>query len=217
MFRAWRLNCGHACASRRVDEAGSGVKPPAGKGVVGMLSWHGSHFWVCITICRVRHGDSVTKPDYYYYYIGYTIVKPDNISFLLTDRNQLTPLHFAKHWNLRDLGKLLILAICDVHAATRDRITPLRLGNENMTMHLWIWCCRSISMPHEKPASRDTRTRTPKARVEELKRAPGTLLSLARCAVRGCRYVKVGDFERNVAALELPQHLKDDLIFKIML
>ena len=36
------------------------------KGVVGMLSWHGSHFWVCITFCRVRHGDSVTKPDYYY-------------------------------------------------------------------------------------------------------------------------------------------------------
>ena len=43
----------------------------AGKGVVGMLSWHGSHFWVCITICRVRHGDSVTKPDYYYYYYYY--------------------------------------------------------------------------------------------------------------------------------------------------
>ena len=36
--------------------------------LVGMLSWHGSHFWVCITICTVRHGDSVTKPDYYYYY-----------------------------------------------------------------------------------------------------------------------------------------------------
>ena len=42
--------------------------PPAGKGVVGLLSWHGSHFWVCITFCKVRHGDSVTKPDYYYYY-----------------------------------------------------------------------------------------------------------------------------------------------------
>ena len=26
-----------------------------------------THFWVCITFCRVRHGDSVTKPDYYYY------------------------------------------------------------------------------------------------------------------------------------------------------
>ena len=24
-----------------------------------------THFWVCITFCRVRHGDSVTKPDYY--------------------------------------------------------------------------------------------------------------------------------------------------------
>ena len=44
----------------------SGGKPPAGKGVVGLLSWHGSHFWVCITFCKVRHGDSVTKPDYYY-------------------------------------------------------------------------------------------------------------------------------------------------------
>ena len=40
---------------------------PAGKGVVGLLSWHGSHFWVCITFCKVHHGDSVTKPDYYYY------------------------------------------------------------------------------------------------------------------------------------------------------
>ena len=56
-----------------------------------------------------------------------------------------------------------------------------------------------------------------KARVEELKRAPGTLVSLARCAVRRCRHVKVGDFERNVAALELPQHLKDDLLLKNML
>ena len=58
------LDCGHACAFGRVDEAVSGGKPPAGKGVVGLLSWHGSHFWVCITICKVRHGDSVTKPDY---------------------------------------------------------------------------------------------------------------------------------------------------------
>ena len=66
--RAWRLNCGHACAFGRVDEAVSGGKPPAGKGVVGMLSWHGSHFWVCITFCKVRHGDSVAKPDYYYYF-----------------------------------------------------------------------------------------------------------------------------------------------------
>ena len=30
-----------------------------------------THFWVCITFCRVRHGDSVTKPDYYYYYYAY--------------------------------------------------------------------------------------------------------------------------------------------------
>ena len=66
LSRAWRLNCGHACASGRVDEAVSGRKPLAGKGVVGLLSWHGSHFWVCITFCKVRHGDNVTKPDYYY-------------------------------------------------------------------------------------------------------------------------------------------------------
>ena len=39
-------------------------KASAGKGVVGMLSWHGSHFWVCITFCKVCHGGSVTKPDY---------------------------------------------------------------------------------------------------------------------------------------------------------
>ena len=32
------------------------------------LSRQSTHFWVCITFCRVRHGDSVTKPDYYYYY-----------------------------------------------------------------------------------------------------------------------------------------------------
>ena len=61
----------HACAFGRVDEAVSGGKPPAGKGVVGLLSWHDSHFWVCITFCKVHHGDSVTKPDYYYYYFYY--------------------------------------------------------------------------------------------------------------------------------------------------
>ena len=59
--RVWRFNCGHACAFGRVDEAVSGGKPLAGKGVVGLLSWHGSHFWVCITFCKVRHGDSVNK------------------------------------------------------------------------------------------------------------------------------------------------------------
>ena len=38
--------------------------------LIGLLSWHDSHFWVCIKICKVRHGHggSVTKPDYYYYY-----------------------------------------------------------------------------------------------------------------------------------------------------
>ena len=36
MSRAWRLNCGHACASRRVDEAVSGGMPPAGEGVFGI-------------------------------------------------------------------------------------------------------------------------------------------------------------------------------------
>ena len=41
-------------------------KPPAGKGGDSFLNWLGSHFWVCITLCMVRHGDSVTKPDYYY-------------------------------------------------------------------------------------------------------------------------------------------------------
>ena len=30
--------------------------------VDGLLTWHGSHFWVCITFCKVRHDDSVTKP-----------------------------------------------------------------------------------------------------------------------------------------------------------
>ena len=68
LSKAWRLNCGHVCAFGRVDEAVSGGKPPVIKGVVGLLSWHGSHFWVCITFCKVRHGDSVTKPDYNYYY-----------------------------------------------------------------------------------------------------------------------------------------------------
>ena len=37
-------------------------------------SRQGTHFWVCITFCRVRHaghGDSVAKPDYCYYYYYY--------------------------------------------------------------------------------------------------------------------------------------------------
>ena len=67
LSRACRLNCGHACTFGRVDEAVSGGKPPAGKGVVGLFSWHGAHYWVCITFYKVRQGDSVTKPDYYYY------------------------------------------------------------------------------------------------------------------------------------------------------
>ena len=49
----------------------SGGKPPAGKGFdsLFLISWHGSHFWICIKkIYKVQHGDSVTKPDYYYYY-----------------------------------------------------------------------------------------------------------------------------------------------------
>ena len=49
------LNWGHACAFGQVDGAVSGGKPPAGKGVIGLLSCHGSHFWVCITFCKVHH------------------------------------------------------------------------------------------------------------------------------------------------------------------
>ena len=59
---------GYVCAFGRVDEAVSGGKPPAGKSVDSLFSWQGSHLWVCITFCEVRHGDSVTKPDYYYLY-----------------------------------------------------------------------------------------------------------------------------------------------------
>ena len=29
-----------------------------------IIWWHGSHFWVCITFCKMRHGDSFTEPDY---------------------------------------------------------------------------------------------------------------------------------------------------------
>ena len=61
----------HPHAFGHVDEAVSGGKPHAGKGVVGLFSWHGLNFWVCITFCKVHHGDSVTKPDYYYHYYYY--------------------------------------------------------------------------------------------------------------------------------------------------
>ena len=37
-----------------VDEAVSGGKPPAGKSVVDLLSWHGTHFWVYIAYCKLR-------------------------------------------------------------------------------------------------------------------------------------------------------------------
>ena len=67
LSRAWRLNYEHVCAFGRGEEAVSGGKPLLGKGVDSMLSWHGSHFWVCITFCNVQHGDGVTRPDYYYY------------------------------------------------------------------------------------------------------------------------------------------------------
>ena len=73
--KLWRRD--QVCAFRRVDEAVSDGKPSAGNNnnnntqlitdEDGLLSWHGSHFWVCFTFCKVRHGDSVTKPDYYYH------------------------------------------------------------------------------------------------------------------------------------------------------
>ena len=37
-----------------------------GKCVDSVLGWHSSHFWVCITFGKVRHGDSVTKPELYH-------------------------------------------------------------------------------------------------------------------------------------------------------
>ena len=59
-IRAWRLNRGHVCAFERVDEFVSGGKPPAAeKGRDSLLSWQGSHYWVCITCCKMRH--SVTR------------------------------------------------------------------------------------------------------------------------------------------------------------
>ena len=52
------------------------------KGGVGLLGVHGSHTfeYALATFCKVRHGDSVTKPDYYYYYwnIRYIIPRIDS-------------------------------------------------------------------------------------------------------------------------------------------
>ena len=42
-----------------VNEAVSGVKPPAGKVEDGLLSWHGLHFWVWITFCKDPQGDKI--------------------------------------------------------------------------------------------------------------------------------------------------------------
>ena len=41
---------------------------------------HGSHSSVCITICLVRHGDSVTKPNYYYYLGQQIVCKRSNLT-----------------------------------------------------------------------------------------------------------------------------------------
>ena len=59
------LPCLQFCTFGRVNEDVLGRTPPAGKGVGILLSWHDSHFWVCITFCKVWRGDSVTEPDYY--------------------------------------------------------------------------------------------------------------------------------------------------------
>ena len=56
MFIAWRLHCGHACAFVHVDEAVSGGKPHAGRGVVGLLSWIA--LLSIYTFSKVRHGDT---------------------------------------------------------------------------------------------------------------------------------------------------------------
>ena len=62
--KLWPCLCFRACGWRG--------KPPADKGVDSLLSWHKLHFWVCITFCKVQHGDSVTKSDYYYiFFIWY--------------------------------------------------------------------------------------------------------------------------------------------------
>ena len=52
----------------------SGAKFSAGKSVkIDCYCCHGSHFQVCITCCKckVSHGDSVTKPEYYNYIYYY--------------------------------------------------------------------------------------------------------------------------------------------------
>ena len=47
-------------AFKHWNEAVSDGKLPAGKGVDSLLSWHGSHFCVCITCCNVRQCDPMT-------------------------------------------------------------------------------------------------------------------------------------------------------------
>ena len=123
------------------------------------------------------------------------------ISFSLADSNQLMPMHFATHWNQGELGRLLIMTNCDIHAATSARITPLRLGNANMD-NAFV----DMMLSADFDATRETgiegyKNAYAKARAEELKRATGTLVRLARCAVRRCGYLKVGNFEQNVVAL----------------
>ena len=55
IYRAWQLNCGHVCTFGSVNEAVPGGEPLPYKSVESSLSWHSSHFRVCITICEVRH------------------------------------------------------------------------------------------------------------------------------------------------------------------
>ena len=86
-------------------------KALAGKGVVGLLSWHGSHFWVCITFCKVRHGDSVTKPDYYYYYIISVSSSACNFGFtfdyVMYFSDQINSVFKSCHFfNIRDIRQI---------------------------------------------------------------------------------------------------------------
>ena len=142
------------------------------------------------------------------------------------------PLHTIALGGSLEIGRLLIQANCDrtvidgmnyncpAHNGSSFSRTPL-----NLAIHMSRFAFVRILLDADFDGSREApilsfegdtaESKQVESLLQELKRRPCTLQSLARAAVRCC--LRGGKSRQRIAALELPRTVKDDLMFKNIL
>ena len=139
------------------------------------------------------------------------------------------PLHKIALGGSLEIGRLLIQANCDRTAADgMNNNCPAHNGSTfprtplNLAIHKSRFAFVKMLLKADFDGSRESpilpfeedtaESKKVEGLLQDLKRRPCTLQSLARSAVRCC--LRGGKSRQRIAVLELPRTVKDDLMFK---